>query len=104
MEARLGDLAAFTALVLPRGQATSALASDFLSMAVERADDIDHSVGLTIAQQVLDLVAIAFGARVGAAAKLSSPRLATLTRLKSVIEARGCAPGAERTETAAQHA
>jgi len=101
MEARLGDLAAFTALALPRGQATSALASDFLSMAVERADDIDPSVGLSIAQQILDLVAIAFGAKVGAAAKLSSPRLATLTRLKSVIEARACDPELRLTDIAA---
>jgi AraC family transcriptional regulator, positive regulator of tynA and feaB len=101
MEARLGDLAAFTALLLPRGQATSALASDFLSMAVKRADDLDPSVGVSIAQQVLDLVAIAFGARVGTAAKLSTPRLATLTRLKSVIETRVCNPELKLTDIAA---
>jgi len=88
MEARLGDLTPYTATLLPRGQSVSALASDFLSMAMQRSGEIDPSIGGSIAQQVLDLVAIAFGVRVGAAAKLSSPRIATLTRLKYVIEAR----------------
>jgi len=100
MEARLGELAAYTATVMPRGQPVSALASDFLSMAVKRADDLDLSAGVSIAQQVLDLVAMAFGARVGAAAKLSTPRLATLTRLKSVIETRVCDPELKLTDIA----
>jgi AraC family transcriptional regulator, positive regulator of tynA and feaB len=100
MEARLGDITAYTATLMPRGQAVSALASDFLSMAVQRSGQIEPSIGVNIAQQVLDLVAIAFGARVGIAAKLSSPRIATLTRLKSVIEARVRDPELKLTDIA----
>jgi AraC family transcriptional regulator, positive regulator of tynA and feaB len=100
LEARLGDLTPYTATLMPHGQPVSALASDFLSMAVQRSGEIDPSIGVSIAQQVLDLVAIAFGARVGAAAKLSSPRIATLTRLKSVIEARVCDPELKLTDIA----
>jgi hypothetical protein len=100
-EARLGDIAPYTAILMPRGEPVSALASDFLVMAAERACEIDPLVGVNIAQQVLDLVAIAFCARVGTAAKLSSPRIATLTRLRSVIEARARDPELKLADVAA---
>jgi AraC family transcriptional regulator, positive regulator of tynA and feaB len=101
MEARLGDIAPYTAMPLPRGQPVSELASHFMSMAAGRACDIDPSIGGNIAQQVLDLVALAFAGRVGAATTLSSPRIATLTRLKAVIETRVRDPELKLTDIAA---
>jgi len=57
-------------------------------MAAERADAIDPSMGAKVARQALDLVALAFEARTGNAALLSSTRTTTFLRLKSIIEAR----------------
>ena len=59
-ESRLGNIARYTALPLSPNLPVAALASDFLSMLASRADTIDQSMGDKIAQQALDLVAIAF--------------------------------------------
>ena len=87
-ESRLGNIARYTALPLSPNLPVAALASDFLSMLASRADTIDQSMGDKIAQQALDLVAIAFETVGGGVAQLSSTRAMTLTRLKSVIETR----------------
>lgn len=88
LQARLGEVASHTAMPVPRGKPVSILASEFLTMAAERADAIDPSMGAKVARQALDLVALAFEARTGNAALLSSTRTTTLLRLKSIIEAR----------------
>ena len=87
-EARLGNIARYTALPLSPNLPVAALASDFLCMVANRADAIDHSIGDKIVQQALDLVAIAFETVGGGVAQLSSTRAMKLTRLKSVIETR----------------
>jgi AraC family transcriptional activator of tynA and feaB len=88
VQARLGEIASYTATAVPRGQPVAALASDFLTMVAERADAIDESMAPKLAQQALDLVALAFETGAGAVARLSSTRTTTLLRLKSIIEAR----------------
>ena len=88
LQARLGEIASYTATLIPRAEPVTALASEFLAMLALRADAIDPSMGAKVAQQALDLVALAFEARTGSAAQLSSTRTTTLMRLKSIIEAR----------------
>jgi len=88
VQARLGEVASHTATIIPRGQSVSTIASDFLALVAERADSIDVSVAPKLAQQALDLVALAFETGGGALVQLSSTRTTTLLRLKSIIEAR----------------
>ena len=56
-------------------------------MVAERASEMDHTTGLKVAAQALDLVALAFGP-VREGAQLSSTRATTLVRLKATIESR----------------
>jgi AraC family transcriptional activator of tynA and feaB len=85
LEARLGDSATWTATLLPSAPA-SAIASEFLLKTAECAAAIGHQSGMKIAQQALDLFALAMAPALGATAQLSSPRATTLLRLKSIIE------------------
>jgi AraC-like DNA-binding protein len=85
LEARLGDSATWTARPLPSAPA-SAIASEFLLKTAECAAAIGHQSGMKIAQQALDLFALAMAPALGATAQLSSPRSTTLLRLKSIIE------------------
>jgi AraC family transcriptional activator of tynA and feaB len=88
LQARLGEIGSYTATLLPRTEPSTALASEFLAMLEARADAIDASIGAKVAQQALDLVALAFETGVGGAAQLSSTRTTKLLRLKSIIEGR----------------
>jgi AraC family transcriptional regulator, positive regulator of tynA and feaB len=88
MQARLGEIASYTAMPIPRSAPVTALASEFLEMIAARADAIDPAMGSKVAQQALDLVALAFETGVGAPVQLSSTRTTTLLRLKSIIETR----------------
>jgi AraC family transcriptional regulator, positive regulator of tynA and feaB len=85
LEARLGDSATWTATLLPSAPA-SAIAAEFLLKTAECAAAIGHQSGMKIAQQALDLFALAMAPALGATAQLSSPRATTLLRLKSIIE------------------
>jgi AraC-like DNA-binding protein len=88
LQARLGEIGSYTATLLPRTEPITALASEFLGMIAVRADAIDPAIGPKVAQQALDLVALAFGTCAGRAAQLSSTRTTKLLRLKSIIEGR----------------
>ena len=58
-------------------------------MLLRRRDTLDGLVGVTIAEQALDLVALAFSAETQqSGSSLSSSRATTLLRLKSVIGSR----------------
>lgn len=89
LQTRLGDIASFTASPVSGSKPTAALAAGFLTMAAERMRDIRATAADgKIAQQMLDLVAIAFETEGNARrSKLSSSRQATLLRLKAIIEA-----------------
>lgn len=89
LQARLGDLSALSALPLANGSPELALASSFVSMLIDQGDALGEPAGGKIAQQLLDLVALAFEAELpDRRAVLSSSRATTLLRLKAVIEAR----------------
>jgi len=89
LQARLGDVTALTATPIAAHKPVAALAADFLSMVVARANEFVGSGGFKIAQQALDLVALAFEAeRLNGHATLSSSRTTTVLRLKAAIEAR----------------
>lgn len=88
VQARLGDIAHYTARPISPGQPLGALASEFLTMLAERADAIDPLAGAKLAQQALDLVALAFEKVKDGVAQLSSVRTTTLLRLKSIIESK----------------
>jgi len=70
-------------------------------MIAVRADAIDPAMGPKVAQQALDLVALAFETGVGAPVQLSSTRTTTLLRLKSIIETRLRDPALKPADVAA---
>ena len=89
LEARLGRVAPLTAHTMEAENPITGLASGFLSMLPKRLDTLDGPVGVTIAEQALDLVALAFSTETQqSGSSLSSSRATTLLRLKSVIESR----------------
>ena len=94
LEARLGNLDGLTALPLAPEQPVVGLAVSFMSMLAERAGSFDETIGSKLAEQALDLVALAFSTATGrTGAALSSARATALFRLKSAIEGRLCEPG-----------
>ena len=77
------------------------LATGFLSMLTARMDSLDATVRSRVAEQALDLIALAFYDGSENAPALSSPRASALLRLKVAIDARLSDPGLKPTEAAA---
>lgn len=93
LEARLGSAAALTARTFDSRNPVAGLAAGYLAMLPDRIGALDGPNSSKIAEQVLDLLALALSAEseqrlLG----LSSPRGLALLRLKSAIEARLCDP------------
>jgi AraC-like DNA-binding protein len=89
LEARLGSVAALTARSIPAHNPAVGLASGFLKLLPERLDALEAHACSAIAEQAVDLIALAFSAQAKEGGiTLSSPRRTTLLRLKSAIEAR----------------
>jgi AraC-like DNA-binding protein len=102
LQARLGDLSDLTARPNLGDRPEMELASSFLTMLVERAGALEEPAGGKVAQQLLDLLALAFEAQMPVRrASLSSSRSTTLLRLKAVIEAHLHEPGFKPTVAAA---
>jgi AraC-like DNA-binding protein len=102
LQSRLGDVRALTARPVSPNAPIAALASGFIAMLPKRVDALDVATGTKVAQQVLDLVALAFGAeQQGGKSALSSSRMSTLLRVKAVIEARLGEPGLRPAHAAA---
>ena len=76
------------------------LAAEFLTMLAERSNTIEEPVKARLAEQALDLIALALTAGDGKPT-LSSPRAAALLRLKTVIEGRLSDPNLKPAEAAA---
>jgi len=103
LEARLGSVASFTARTMAADNPIAGLASGFLSMLLTRLDTLDGPVAAKIAEQALDLVALAFSAETQqSGSSLSSSRATTLLRLKSVIESRLHEPDLKPAAVAAE--
>jgi AraC family transcriptional regulator, positive regulator of tynA and feaB len=89
LEARLGSVAALTSRTISPDNPIAPLASSFLSALAMRIDKLDAATGGKIAEQTLDLLALAFSVDAQRTTlTLSSARAMTLIRLKSVIERR----------------
>ena len=94
LEARLGNFTTLTARPLASERPVVGLAVGFLSMLAERTGTFDEASGSTLANQALDLVALAYSIELGLSPiALSSARATALLRLKSVIEGRLLDPG-----------
>jgi AraC-like DNA-binding protein len=85
----MGSMADLTARPMDARKPLPALAAGFISMLPSCTDTLDDMAELKLAEQALDLIALALSAEVEkSAVALSSPRASTLLRLKSEIEAR----------------
>lgn len=78
----------------------AALAAEFLTMLAARSDALEAPVQARLAEQALDLIALALNAGDGTP-MLSSPRASALLRLKAVIDSRLCDPALKLAEVAA---
>jgi AraC family transcriptional activator of tynA and feaB len=76
------------------------LAAEFLTMLAARTDTLEAPVQARLAEQALDLIALALTASDGAP-KLSSPRASALLRLKMGINARLSDPSLKPADAAA---
>jgi AraC-like DNA-binding protein len=87
--ARLGIATALTARLIDTQAPLSGIAAGFIKMLPDHASALEGSNAMKIAEQTLDLIALAYSAVTETKiVALSSPRALTLTRLKSTIEAR----------------
>lgn len=89
VQARLGDITNLTGRPVSGSTPVGSLASGFLTMLTKRTAELDRSMGHKLAQQALDLVALAFETEIlDGRATQSSVRTTTLLRLKAIIESR----------------
>lgn len=92
-EARLGNLSSLIARPIAGANPVAGLAAGFMSLLAARAGDVDPASGARLADQALDLIALACSTELAVSrVVLSSPRACALLKLKSVIEARLCDP------------
>jgi AraC-like DNA-binding protein len=101
LESRLGSLASVTARALGAEAPAAGLASGFLSMLARRFDALAGPAGAQLAEQALDLIALAFAGDAAETGFPSAVRAAALLRLKSVIETRLCDPDLKPAAAAA---
>ncbi len=88
LEARLGVAAALSGRAMDAGRPLTGLASAFVSMLPSRIEAVDKSIEPRLAEQALDLIALAFSLEAEQTAVLSSVRATALIRLKAAIEGR----------------
>jgi AraC family transcriptional regulator, positive regulator of tynA and feaB len=89
IEARVGPTGQLVSRTIGSQNAVASLTFGFLSMLPERTDTLDANAAPKIAEQALDLVALAFSADAQSnGVNLSYPRAAALTMLKAAIESR----------------
>jgi AraC-like DNA-binding protein len=90
LEARLGAAAALAGRAVDAGRPLTGLTSAFVRMLPSRIEAVDRCIEPRLAEQALDLVALAFSVEADQTAVLSSVRATALIRLKAAIEARLC--------------
>jgi AraC family transcriptional activator of tynA and feaB len=86
LEARVGSSAGLTAQPVTAESSIAALAMGFLEMLPKQAESLDDTAGLKVADQLVDLAALALTRDRERGAALSSPRAIALMRLKATIE------------------
>lgn len=93
LEARVGTTAGMTARPITAETGIGALTMGFLELLPEQAESLDDVAGLKVADQLLDLAALAFTSHYGKKISLSSPRATALLRLKATVERLMIDPG-----------
>ena len=102
LEARLGSLAALTAYPMGARDPLSGLVSGFVAALPDHIDAFDTITASKIAEQTLDLVALAYSAKTERRViALSSPRAIALLRLKLAIKTNLCDPDLKPATAAA---
>lgn len=102
LEARVGNFAGLTARPITASSGIGMLAMGFLELLPEQAETLDDVAGLKIAEQMLDLVALAFTTENVRGAALSAPRAVALMRVKATIERLLIEPGLKPERVAAE--
>jgi AraC family transcriptional regulator, positive regulator of tynA and feaB len=98
LRARIGE--GITGKTVSTQTPVAGLAAEFLIMLAARTDALEEPVQARLAEQALDLIALALTASDGTP-KLSSPRASALLRLKMVINARLSDPSLKPADAAA---
>lgn len=94
LEARVGLTADMTAIPIAPQSAISTLAMGFMELLPQQAGALDTVAGLKVAEQSLDLVALAIAAHKGVeGAAISSPRAVARLRVKAIVERLLIEPG-----------
>jgi AraC-like DNA-binding protein len=94
LDARTGSAAALAFRALDARGSMAGLVSGFLTMLPDCVDALDGTAASKVAEQALDLAALAFTSEArGRGVSLSSPRTVAVTLLKSAIETRLHDPG-----------
>jgi len=87
LKSRLGLIGQYTSRAVTPEQPVGALASGFIKLLGEQYGRLDEDTKPNLAEQVLDLLALAMSKTWGpSVATLSSPKALTLIRLKTVVE------------------
>jgi AraC family transcriptional regulator, positive regulator of tynA and feaB len=100
-EARVGSGLRYACRPLNSQGPLASLAFGYFTMISERVDEIEGAAAGRIAEQALDLLALAMSAEGDGGVTLSSPRTVALTLLKAAIEARLHEPQLKPTVAAA---
>jgi AraC family transcriptional regulator, positive regulator of tynA and feaB len=89
LEARMGSVGSLAFQAISKQRPLAGLAAGFLSMLPARVGVLTGSEASLVAEQALDLIALALSSEASkCGVTLSAPRAASLLRLKSVIERR----------------
>ena len=87
LQGRLGDVTGLAAMAISSREPAAALASGFLALLPKQIETLNGKIGSKVAQQVLDLLTLAFAANTSVEhVALSSRRASALLRLKATIE------------------
>ena len=102
LEARVGNTGNLTARAIPMKNSVAALTMGFLEMLPDLAEQLDDIAGLKVAEQLLDLTALALTAEQKQFTGLSSSRATASLRLKATIERLLIEPGLKPERIAAE--
>jgi AraC family transcriptional regulator, positive regulator of tynA and feaB len=102
LEARVGNTGNLTARAIPLSNTVAALTMGFLDMLPDLAEELDDIAGLKVAEQLLDLTALALTAEQKQFTGLSSSRATASLRLKATIERLLIEPGLKPERIAAE--
>ncbi|WP_295558351.1 helix-turn-helix domain-containing protein [uncultured Hyphomicrobium sp.] len=102
LEARVGNIAGLSARPITATRGIGALAMGFIELLPGQAEAVGDIAGLKVADQLLDLVALAITTENRRGASLSSPRTVALMRLKATIERLMIEPGLKPEQVAAE--